>query len=77
MSKKSPSARTPVVRSGRKTLYFLGALLAVSACLLFVHLGSYSLWDDEAETALGARGILKTGDTTALLDHNLHARRAG
>ena len=77
LSKKSPSARTPVVRSGRKTLYFLGALLAVSACLLFVPLGSYSLWDDEAETALGARGILKTGDTTALLDHNLHARRAG
>lgn len=77
LRKKSPSSRVPLADSGRKTFYFLGALLAVSACLLFVHLGSYSLWDDEAETALGARGILKTGDTTALLDHNLHARRAG
>lgn len=77
LSKKNRSSQIQGVGSERKTLYFLVGLLVFSGCLLFTHLGSYSLWDDEAETALGARGILKTGDTTALLDHNLHARRAG
>ena len=77
MSRSKRSFKAVGVAPERKNLYFLGGLLVLSACLLFTHLGTYSLWDDEAETALGARGILITGDTTALLDHNLHARRAG
>lgn len=51
--------------------------LFVSALFLFTNLGSYALWDDEAETALLAQGVLATGDTTAQLGHNLNARRGG
>jgi len=61
----------------RNSLLLLAGIFLISACLLFLNLGTYSLWDDEAETALGARGILQTGDTTAVLDHNLNARRGG
>ena len=63
--------------SERGKLLFLGGIFLFSAILLFTHLGAYSLWDDEAETALGARGILIAGDTTAVLGHNIQARRAG
>jgi hypothetical protein len=41
--------------------------LLVAAFLLFWKLGSYSLWSDEALTALGSEGVLETGDTTAAL----------
>lgn len=53
------------------------ALLAVSAVLLFARLGHYSLWDDEAGTALTARGILLAGDTSAQLGRNLFAVNGG
>jgi len=52
-------------------------VLATSAVFLFANLGVYALWDDEAETALLARGVLATGDTTAVVGHNLNARRGG
>lgn len=45
--------------------------------LLFYGLDHYALWDDEAMTALLARGILKTGDTSAFIDHNIIAYRNG
>jgi len=45
--------------------------------MLFANLGTYSLWDDESETALGAQGVLATGDTTAIVGHNIDARRGG
>src|ERR1700683_2250373 len=32
--------------------------------LLFWNLGTYALWDDEANTALFATNVWKTGDTT-------------
>jgi hypothetical protein len=57
-----------------------GALgvLAVWACLLFFRLGHYALWDDEAGTALTAKSILYTGDTSAFVDdHNIFAYRNG
>ena len=38
-----------------------------AAILLFARLGHYSLWDDEALTALTALGVWRTGDTTAVL----------
>lgn len=77
MTKKIHKKIEEKTSSNHNALYLLGGLFVVSAYFLFIHLGTYSLWDDESETALGARGILKTGDTTAVLDHNLHARRAG
>src|SRR5439155_9269401 len=46
-------------------------LLIASAALLLTRLGHYPLWDDEAITALAAEGILRTGDTTAVIDHNV------
>src|SRR5204863_6833488 len=63
-----------------RRLFMLAALVAVgivSALLLFIRLGHYALWDHEAGTALSAIGIWRTGDTTALLDHNLVAYESG
>lgn len=45
--------------------------------LLFVRLGHYALWDDEAVTALAAEGVWRTGDTSVVLDHNVVAYRGG
>ena len=53
----------------------VGMLLA--AVLLFTGLGHYPLWDDEAGTALGAKGIMRTGDTSVMIDHNIFAYRNG
>lgn len=53
------------------------AFAAALAVLSFARLGHYPLWDDEALTALGARGIVETGDTSALIGHNLVAFRGG
>lgn len=54
-------------------------LLFFSAFLffLFFKLGSNSLWDDEANTALFGKSVWLTGDTNALLDNNLIAFREG
>ncbi len=43
----------------------------------FFRLGHYPLWGDEADTALFARGVARTGDTMALIDHNIYAFRNG
>jgi hypothetical protein len=49
-----------------------------AAILLFARLGHYALWDDEAGTALTAKGVLRTLDTSALVDqHNVFAYRNG
>lgn len=56
---------------------FAAVLLALSAALLFVRLGHYALWDDEAGTALTARGILAAGDTSAVLGPNVFAYNGG
>lgn len=48
-----------------------------SAVLLFTRIGHYALWDDEANTALTAKGVLQTGDTSAVLGENVVAYRSG
>lgn len=55
----------------------LATFVAAVAVLSFARLGHYPLWDDEALTALGARGIVETGDTSAFIGHNLVAFRGG
>ena len=56
-----------------------GALLVTLAVapLLLVHLGTYALWDDEANTAIFAANVWKTGDTTAFDGTNIIAFRGG
>jgi 4-amino-4-deoxy-L-arabinose transferase-like glycosyltransferase len=54
-----------------------GLTTLLAAVLLFARIGHYALWDDEAVTALTAKGVLLTGDTSALLDHNIVAYRDG
>ncbi|MDA2923800.1 hypothetical protein MYX65_03925 [Acidobacteria bacterium AH-259-L09] len=49
------------------------AIFLVAAILIFARLGHYALWDDEALIALSAKGILRTGDTIAVIDHNIVA----
>lgn len=69
----------PSVFFSRKILH--GALccvvVAISAFFLFVNLGRYALWDDESVSALVAKGVQRTGDTSAILDHNIVAYRSG
>ena len=45
--------------------------------LIFTNLGHYALWDDEAMTALLARGVRNTGDTYAVQGHNILAYVGG
>lgn len=53
-------------------------MLLGSCVLLFARLGHYSLWTDEASTAITAVGVWRTGDTSAWLDdHNLLTYRDG
>ncbi|MDD5350701.1 MAG: glycosyltransferase family 39 protein [Chthoniobacteraceae bacterium] len=54
-----------------------GVLLGISALLLFTQLGHYALWDDETYSAFGAEGILATGDTSAVVGHNVVAFHNG
>ncbi|MDW8310281.1 MAG: hypothetical protein RMK20_12985, partial [Verrucomicrobiales bacterium] len=49
-----------------KTGFTVGLLVLCSA-LLFARLGHYAFWCDESQTALAAKGILRTGETTALV----------
>jgi hypothetical protein len=55
----------------------LALIIILLPALFFAHLGHYSLWDDEAGTALPAKGVIRTGDTSAVLDHNIVAYRNG
>ena len=57
---------------------FAAALLILLAgVLLFARLGHYPLWDDEATTAMFGRNVLATGDTSAVVGHNIMAFRNG
>lgn len=58
-------------------IWYATILLLLAACLLFFRLGHYALWDDEANTALTAIGVWRTGDSTAIIDHNIIAYRNG
>ena len=62
---------------GHPGLAWAALILALAMVALFARLGHYALWDDEAGTALSAVGIWRTGDTTALLDHNIVAYESG
>ena len=52
-------------------------LILGSGVLLLARLGHSALWDDESYTALGGIAVWRTGDTSAVLDHNIVANRAG
>jgi hypothetical protein len=56
---------------------FVLVFSAASLFLLFFGLRQYSLWDDEANTALFGKSVWLTGDTNALLGKNLIAFRGG
>jgi predicted membrane-bound mannosyltransferase len=55
-----------VLRTMRFSLALL--VIACAAVLLFARLGHHALWGDEAGTALVAKGVLRTGSTSALVD---------
>jgi hypothetical protein len=64
--------------TSRSTLLPAAVLLVGSLFLLFFRLGHYALWDDEAITAMTARAVWHTGDTSARVDdHNLLVYRNG
>ena len=71
--------QVPASRSGfRAETSALVVTVILGAGLLFFRLGHYALWDDEAGTALNAKSILATGDTSARVDdHNIFAYRGG
>ena len=56
--------------------------LAIFGVILFALIGikwmdTYSLWDDESNTALFAQSVQNTGDTSAVIGHNIIAYRNG
>jgi hypothetical protein len=55
----------------------IAIILAGSGALLFARLGHYSLWDDEALTALHAKAVWRSGDTGAVIGPNLVGYRGG
>ncbi len=56
----------------------IAAFLLAIVALLFARLGHYALWDDEAVTALNAKGVMRTGDTSVWMDHgNIIGSRGG
>ena len=61
----------------RWPLFGAAVLIAAASVLIFARLGHYPLWDDEATTAMFGRNLLRTGDTSALVGHNLIAYRGG
>lgn len=58
-------------------VFAAAAMLAGSSFYLLAGLGHYDFWCDEADTALFAQGILRSGDMTAVVGHNLYAYRNG
>jgi len=61
----------------RKQFWIGVSVLILSAALLFARIGHYALWNDEAATALHAQGVWNTGDTTAVVGHNIIATANG
>jgi hypothetical protein len=56
----------------------ISLFVGCAATLLFARLGHYALWDDEAGTALAAKGVIRTFDTSAVVDgRNVFAYRNG
>jgi hypothetical protein len=68
---------TSGIPSSRFWLPLSIGVLAVFSGLLLLRLGHYPFWCDEADTALYARGVARTGDTYAVLGHNIYAFRDG
>jgi len=52
-------------------------LIVLTSLLIFPRLGHSALWDDEAATALFAKSVWRTGDTLAVLNHNIIAYDRG
>ncbi len=74
----TPSDAIPTFRSIiRADAVWLTPLILLCALLLFLRLDHYSLWDDEAMTALPSLGVLATGDTSAIVGQNIVAYQNG
>jgi hypothetical protein len=58
-------------------LLVASTVLVGSLFLLFASLGHHALWDDEATTAMVAKRVWETGDTSAVVGHNIIAFRGG
>ncbi len=65
--------------AGRTARAWATAVMVIgSTLLLFARLGHYAPWDDEAITAMTARAVWQTGDTSVRVDdHNLLVYRDG
>jgi hypothetical protein len=67
-----------ILNNERYAKMILTVLVVLCALFfLFFDLGYYPLWDDEAITALFAQSVWRTGDTAAVLDHNVMAYQSG
>src|SRR5438094_143426 len=53
------------------------AILGASSALLLARLGHYALWDDEAGLVPIAEQVWRTGDTSAVIGHNILATHNG
>ena len=72
-----PAPRSPAELSQNQWLVIAVISTLIVSALLFTKLGAYALWDDEALTALTAESVWQTGDTGAVVGHNIVAYRNG
>jgi len=49
----------------------------IAAILIFAGISHYPLWDDDAIDSLMGRAIIQTGDTSAIIGHNIMGYRNG
>lgn len=65
------SRRLPSATESRLNIICFSALAAVAVALCLTRIGDRDLWQDEAETAVLARSVLRSGTPKARIDGNL------
>jgi len=75
-----PTRAKLLLKSQPSSGWVLGIMISsvvVAAWMLFTALGSHALWDDEAVDGLMGEAVIQTGDTGAMVGHNIMAYRNG
>jgi hypothetical protein len=63
--------------AARRGRIIRGTAMITCAVLILFRLGHYALWDDEAFTALAAKAVARSADTSLVIGHNVVIFRDG
>ena len=75
--KESPNPYLKKMSDKKFKILIILIVSSISIFFLFFRLGHYALWDDEAICTLFGKSLWLTGDTNAVLGHNLIAFNFG